>query len=111
MRLLIAALVALGMSLGFANCALAQPALKSCDEVPQLAADVMKSRQVNYDIMLMLNRMSSELFDRIELVGWAEAMIDMAYSQPIATTPEARAQQVEAFQTLWNERCISKLQH
>ena len=99
------------LSMGFTTCALAQAPLEDCAQVPELAADVMRNRQVNYDIMLMLNRMSSELFDHVELVEWAEAMIEMAYSQPIATTPEARAQQVEAFQTLWNERCIAKLQH
>lgn len=105
MRRLIIAL----LSTGFATCALAQTPLESCAEVPQLAADVMRSRQVNYDIMLMLNRMSSELTDHIELVSWAEAMIEMAYSQPSATTPEARIQQVEAFQSLWLQRCVGKM--
>lgn len=96
------------LSTGFASCALAQAPLESCSEVPELAADVMRSRQVNYDIMLMINRMSGELSDHIELLSWAEAMIQMAYSQPIATTPEARIAQVEDFQTLWQERCMSK---
>lgn len=104
MRRLIIAL----LTTGFASCALAQTPLESCAGVPELAADVMRSRQVNYDIMLMLNRMSSELTDHIELVSWAEAMIDMAYSQPAATTPEARAAQVTEFQALWQQRCISK---
>lgn len=107
MRRLITAL----LSLGFATCALAQTPLDSCTEVPELAADIMRNRQVNYDIMLMINRMSSELNDNTALVGWAEAMIDMAYSQPIATSPEARNQQVEEFQSLWQERCISKMPH
>lgn len=97
------------MTMGFTSAALAQSKLESCAEVPDLAADVMRNRQVNYDIMLMLNRMSSELTDHIELLSWAEAMIDMAYSQVSATTPEARAQQVEDFKALWQERCISKM--
>ena len=105
MRYLIIAL----LTMGFTSAALAQTTLESCAEVPELAADVMRNRQVNYDIMLMLNRMSSELTDHIELLSWAEAMIDMAYSQPSATTPEARAQQVEDFKILWQERCISKM--
>ena len=103
-RLIIAVL-----SLGFASCALAQAPLESCARVPELAADVMRSRQVNYDIMLMINRMSSELAEHAELQSWSEAMIEMAYAQPIATTPEARTLQVEAFQTLWQERCESKM--
>ena len=105
MRRLIIAL----LTMGFANFAFTQTPLASCTEVPQLAADIMRNRQVNYDLMLMINRMSSELNDNTALVGWAEAMIDMAYSQPIATSPEARAQQLEDFQNLWQERCISKL--
>lgn len=99
------------LSLGFATCALAQRPLESCSEVPELAAEVMRSRQVNYDIMLMINRMSSELAEHAELQSWAEAMIEMAYSQPSATTPEARTQQIDAFQTLWRERCESKMPH
>lgn len=105
MRYLIIAL----LTMGFTSAALAQSTLESCAEVPDLAADVMRNRQVNYDIMLMLNRMSSELTDHIELISWAEAMIDMAYSQPSATTPETRAQQVEDFKALWQERCTSKM--
>ena len=105
MRYLIIAL----LTMGFTSAALAQSTLESCAEVPDLAADVMRNRQVNYDIMLMLNRMSSELTDHIELLSWAEAMIDMAYAQASATTPEARAQQVEDFKNLWQERCISKM--
>lgn len=105
MRYLIIAL----LTLGFTSAALAQSALESCTEVPELAADVMRNRQVNYDIMLMLNRISGELTDHVELLSWAQAMIDMAYAQPSATTPEARAQQVEDFAALWQERCISKM--
>lgn len=105
MRRLILAL----LSTGFTTCALAQAPLESCSEVPDLAADVMRSRQINYDRMLMINRLSSGLFDHIELQSWVEAMIEMAYAQPIATTPEARTTQVESFQTLWRERCISKI--
>tara|TARA_R100001377_G_scaffold70119_3_gene45526 strand:+ start:1005 stop:1328 length:324 start_codon:yes stop_codon:yes gene_type:complete len=97
------------LTLGFTSTALAQSALESCTEVPELAADVMRNRQVNYDIMLMLNRISGELTDHVELLSWAQAMIDMAYAQPSATTPEARAQQVEDFAALWQERCISKM--
>lgn len=97
------------LSLVFANLTLAQPALEDCTEVPKLAADVMARRQVNYDIMLMINRMNGELNDNSELLRWAEAMIDMAYSQGVAATPEERAKQVQDFQTLWLERCLNKM--
>lgn len=97
------------LSTGFATGALAQAPLESCSEIPALAADVMRSRQINYDIMLMLNRMGAELSDHFELMTWAQAMIDMAYSQPIAASPEARSQQVTDFQTLWQARCVGKI--
>ena len=106
MRYLICAL----LTMGFASAAFGQSTLESCEKVPELAADVMRNRQVNYDIMLMLNRMSGELTDHTELLSWAEAMIDMAYAQPNATTPEARAAQVEDFKAVWLERCTSKMQ-
>jgi hypothetical protein len=101
MRHLILAVVAMGVT----HSALAQTPMESCTEIPALAEDVMKSRQVNYDIMLMINRLGAELSDHFELMSWAQGMIDMAYSQPIASTPEAREQQVEDFKTLWLERC------
>jgi|GEM_PF-2535189 len=95
---------------GVASCALAQAPLESCTEVPELAADVMRNRQVNYDIMLLINRMNGELTDHAELMSWTQSMIDMAYAQPSATTPETRKQQVEDFQALWQARCVSKMQ-
>lgn len=94
------------VALGITHSALAQVPMESCSEVPAVAEDVMKNRQVNYDIMLMLNRMGSELSDHYELMTWAQAMIDMAYSQPIATSTEDRAKQIEDFKKLWNERCL-----
>lgn len=102
-------LIAVVLLTGFSSCALAQAPLESCTEVPELAADVMRNRQVNYDIMLLINRMSGELSDHAELLSWVQSMIDMAYSQPAATTSETRNQQVEDFQTLWQARCLSKM--
>ena len=50
--------------------------------------------------------MNGELNDNPALLSWAQAMIDMAYGQTVPPTQEARAQQVEEFRTLWNERCL-----
>lgn len=105
MRLLIIAVLSIGIS----GSALAQTPLESCAEVPELAASVIANRQMNADIMLMINKMNGELNDNPALLSWAQAMIDMAYGQPVPPTQEARAQQVEEFRTLWNERCV-KLQ-
>ncbi|MES3007494.1 MAG: hypothetical protein V4751_06965 [Pseudomonadota bacterium] len=102
MRLLIIA----ALSIGITGSALAQPPLESCTEVPDLAANVMASRQMNADIMLMINKMNGEFNDDPALLSWAQAMIDMAYGQLVPATPEARTQQVEEFRTLWNERCL-----
>lgn len=97
------------MSLCLAFPALAQSPLDSCDEIPALAADVMNRRQVNYDIMLMINSINSAMNDHPELLSWVQAMIDMAYAQAVDTSPEVRAQQVKDFQTLWIERCTKQL--
>ncbi len=95
------------LSIGLTSSALAQTPLESCTEVPELAASVITSRQMNADIMLMINKMNGELNDNPALLSWAQAMIDMAYGQPVPPTQEARAQQVEEFRTLWNERCLA----
>lgn len=95
------------LSIGLTGSALAQTPLESCTEVPELAASVITSRQMNADIMLMINKMNGELNDNPALLSWAQAMIDMAYGQPVPPTQEARAQQVEEFRTLWNERCLA----
>lgn len=97
------------MSLSIATPALAQAPLQSCAEIPALAADVMNRRQVNYDIMLLINNINSSMNDHPELLSWVQAMIDMAYAQAVDTSPDVRAQQVTDFQTLWNERCVRQL--
>ncbi len=102
MRYLITAALSIGMSASV----LAQTPLESCTEVPELAASVIANRQMNADIMLMINKMNGELNDNPALLSWAQAMIDMAYGQTVPPTQEARAQQVEEFRTLWNERCL-----
>lgn len=102
MRLIIAATVSMWM----VNSAVAQVPLESCEDIPSLAADVMTSRQVSYDIMLMLNRFTDVYADRTDLLSWAQAMIDMAYAQPIASD---RVQQVDEFKALWSERCANRV--
>ncbi len=99
-------LIAAALSIGVAGSALAQPPLENCTEVPELAASVIANRQMNADIMLMINKMNGDLNDNPALLSWAQAMIDMAYGQPVPPTPEARAQQIEEFRTLWHERCL-----
>ncbi len=94
------------LSIGMTGSAFAQTPLESCTEVPELAASIIVNRQMNADIMLMINKMNGELNDNPALLSWAQAMIDMAYGQPVPPTQEARAQQVEEFRTLWNERCL-----
>ncbi len=105
MRRLIASLLSASM----ASAVFAQSPLESCAEIPALAADVMSRRQVNYDIMLMINSINSQLNDHPELLSWAQVMIDMAYAQDVDPSQEVRAQQVQDFQTLWNERCMKQL--
>lgn len=83
----------------------AQVPLNSCEEIPELATFVMARRQVNYDIMLMINYMNAEYSDYPELMSWAQAMIDMAYTEPVSGDPQARQAQVEAFKARWLERC------
>lgn len=95
-----------GLSLWLVNAAVAQTPLESCEDIPALAADVMTSRQVSYDIMLMLNRFTDVYADRTDLLSWAQAMIDMAYAQPIAAD---RVRQVEEFKALWSERCANNI--
>lgn len=90
--------------------AFAQSPLSTCDAVPELAGLVMARRQVNADIMLMLNYLTEEYADRTELLGWAQAMIDMAYTQAVAPEAAARSAQIEAFKALWLERCLAKMQ-
>lgn len=97
------------LSVWIATPAFAQAPLESCAEIPALAADVMNRRQVNYDIMLMINSINSSMNDHPELLSWVQAMIDMAYAQAVDESPEVRAQQVIDFQTLWNERCLKQL--
>ena len=58
-----------------------------------------------FDVILAY-KMNGELNDNPALLSWAQAMIDMAYGQPVPPTQEARAQQVEEFRTLWNDRCL-----
>ncbi|MDP1933190.1 MAG: hypothetical protein Q8L60_17205 [Gammaproteobacteria bacterium] len=96
-------------SIFVAGTAFAQAPLENCAEIPNLAADVMIRRQVNYDIMLMINNINSQLNDHPELLSWVQTMIDMAYAQAVDSSEEARAQQVRDFQTLWNERCMKQL--
>ena len=104
MRLLIVAVLSMWM----ANSAFAQAPLENCGEIPKLAADIMTSRQMNADIMLMINKMNGEFNDHPEMLSWAQAMIDMAFAKQVSTAPEARAQQVKEFEMLWNERCLLK---
>lgn len=94
------------LSMWLMNSALAQTPLESCEDIPTLAGEVMASRQVSYDIMLMINRFADVYADRTDLLSWAQAMIDMAYAQPIAAD---RVQQVEEFKALWSERCAKSI--
>lgn len=100
--------IAAVLSLSMLNAANAQIPLESCEDIPKLAADVMVNRQRNADIMLMLNKMNADLSDQNELLSWAQAMMDMAWAQPIAATPEAQVQQVKDFEALWIARCDSR---
>ena len=88
--------------LGNAN---AQTAALSCDDVADLAVEIMQKRQVNYDIMLLINTMNDELFDRPSLLNLMQPMIDKAYSEAAATDADAREQQVAMFRTFWTEQC------
>ncbi len=99
-------LLVAALSILMANSVVAQTPLESCEDIPALAADVMTSRQVSYDIMLMINRFTDTYADRIDLLSWAQVMIDMAYAQPIATD---RVQQVEEFKALWSDRCVKNV--
>lgn len=85
--------------------AFAQPPLNTCEEIPDLATLVMTRRQVNYDIMLMINYMNAEYSDYPELMTWAQAMIDMAYTEPMQEDPELRQKQLKDFVKRWQERC------
>lgn len=95
------------LALFLAPPALAQPPLDNCAEVPDLAGDIMQRRQVNYDIMLMINSITSQLADQPNLLAWAQSMIDDAYVQAVAATPQAREQQVEEFKAQWTQRCTA----
>ncbi len=83
----------------------AQNAAVSCDDVADLAVEIMQKRQVNYDIMLLINTMNDELFDRPSLLNLMQPMIDKAYSEALATTIETREQQVAQFKEFWVQRC------
>ena len=52
------------LALFAAGPAFAQPALNSCADIPELATLVMTRRQVNYDIMLMINYMKLEITEQ-----------------------------------------------
>ncbi len=101
----ISALLALMLS----TQSVAQSPLESCEEIPGLAAQIISRRQINYDIMLMLNYIGGEFTDHPELQSWAQAMVDMAYAQPIPPEPDARTTQVETFVALWTRRCEESL--
>lgn len=96
--------------LGLVGTAQAQETPELCTRVSNLAKDIMEKRQVNYDIMLLINTMNNELFDQIELLNVMQAMIDMAYSQALATSNDARNQQVEEFTKYWTQRCLADAQ-
>jgi hypothetical protein len=96
------------LSLALPAVASAQMPLSDCEGIPKLAANIMVDRHRNADIMLMINKMNAELSDQGDLLTWANAMIDMAWAQPIAAGPEAQAQQLQEFQTLWRERCEAR---
>lgn len=100
--------VAALLSLSMLNAANAQIPLESCEDIPKLAVDVMVSRHRNADIMLMLNKLNADLSDHNELLSWAQAMVDMAWAQPIAATPETQAQQVQDFEAMWSARCEAR---
>lgn len=86
----------------------AQTPLSDCEGIPRLAANIMVDRHRNADIMLMINKMNAELSDQGDLLTWANAMVDMAWAQPIAAGPEAQAQQIAEFQAVWLQRCEAR---
>jgi hypothetical protein len=96
------------LALALPAVASAQMPLSDCAGIPGLAANIMLDRHRNADIMLMINKMNAELSDQGDLLTWANAMIDMAWAQPIAAGPEAQAQRIAEFQTLWLQRCESR---
>jgi hypothetical protein len=96
------------LSLAFPAVASAQMPLSDCAGIPGLAANILLDRHRNADIMLMINKMNAELSDQGDLLTWANAMIDMAWAQPIAAGPEAQAQKIAEFQALWLQRCEAR---
>lgn len=86
----------------------AQTPLSDCEGIPKLAANIMVDRHRNADIMLMINKMNTELGDQGDLLSWANAMVDMAWGQPIAAGPEAQARQIAQFQAHWLQRCEAR---
>jgi len=96
------------LSLALPPVASAQTPLSDCEGITALAANIMVDRHRNADIMLMINKMNAELSDQGDLLSWANAMIDMAWAQPIAAGPEAQAQQLQEFQALWSARCEAR---
>jgi len=83
----------------------AQDSTTSCADVAELAVEIMQKRQVNYDIMLLINTMNDELFDRPGLLNLMQPMIDKAYSEALATTADTREAQVTQFKDFWVQRC------
>lgn len=86
----------------------AQTPLSDCEGIPKMATNIMVDRHRNADIMLMINKMNAELSDQGDLLSWANAMVDMAWGQPIASGTEAQAKQIADFQALWLQRCEAR---
>lgn len=108
MKLLISTTI---LTLSLFSSAHAQEVPDSCAAITALAEDIMIKRQVNYDIMLLINTLNNELNDQPELLTVMQPIIDMAYSQASATTAQARDQQVEDFKSVWTKRCIADASH
>ncbi len=83
----------------------AQTSNVTCADVEELAVEIMQKRQVNYDIMLLINTTNEELFDRPALLNILQPMIDRAYSEVPASNADAREQQVEKFKKFWAQQC------
>lgn len=99
------------LTLSLFSSAHAQDAPDSCADITALAEDIMIKRQVNYDIMLLINTLNNELNDQPELLTVMQPIIDMAYSEPSATTTQTRNEQVEAFKAIWTKRCTDDANH
>lgn len=106
MKLLFAAVITVSLM----STTHAQSMPTDCARVEALAKDIMEKRQINYDIMLLINSMNNELYDQPELITLMQSMIDMAYSEKIAVAADGRSQQVETFKAHWAQRCANNTQ-